>query len=68
MKYLADTHILLWAMEDDPKMPAKAREILMDADARIYYSFANVWEVAIKHSKHAADIPFSAEQFESICS
>lgn len=30
MKYLADTHILLWAIEDDEKLPAAARDIFLD--------------------------------------
>ncbi|MBR3525841.1 MAG: type II toxin-antitoxin system VapC family toxin [Lachnospiraceae bacterium] len=67
MKYLADTHILLWALEDDPQLPARARDILMDETAEIYYSFANVWEIAIKHSLNKGGILFSAEQFRTLC-
>ncbi len=67
MKYLADTHILLWALEDDPQLPDGARDILMDEEAEIFYSFANVWEVAIKHSTNKNGVPFSAEQFRSLC-
>ena len=40
MKYLADTHILLWAIEDDEKLPAAARDIFLDEKSEIYYSFA----------------------------
>ena len=50
MRYLADTHILLWALADDPQLPNSVRDILLDESVEIYYSFANVWEVAIKHS------------------
>lgn len=67
MKYLADTHILLWALEDDPKMPERAREILMNETAEIYFSFANVWEIAIKHKRHPENVRFSAAQFEELC-
>ena len=48
-------------------MPIGAREILMDENALIYFSFANVWEVAIKHAKHMEEIPYSASQFERLC-
>lgn len=44
MNYLADTHILIWAIKDDPKLSVKSREILLNKDNMIYYSFANVWE------------------------
>ena len=67
MNYLADTHILIWALLDSPKLSEKARTILLDRDNNIYYSFANVWEIAIKHSLHKADIPFSAQCFGGLC-
>ena len=70
MKYLADTHILLWAMENDLEhsaLPEKARNILLDADSEIYYSFVNVWEVALKRARHPDKIPYTAEQFEALC-
>ncbi len=67
MRYLADTHILLWALADDPKLPDSVRKILLDESADIYYSFANVWEVAIKHSLNKGGVLFSAEQFLKLC-
>ena len=67
MKYLADTHILLWALADDPQLPDSVRGILLDETAEIYYSFANVWEVAIKHSMNKGGVLFSAEQFRKLC-
>ena len=30
MRVLIDTHIALWALMDDPKMPKAAEQILMD--------------------------------------
>ncbi len=37
MNYLADTHILIWALLDSPKLSEKARTILLDRDNNIYY-------------------------------
>lgn len=70
MRYLADTHILLWAMEDNPdntKLPQKAKEILLDEDSEIFYSFVNVWEVALRRVNHPEKIPYTAEEFERLC-
>lgn len=67
MNYLADTHILIWAIKDDPKLSVKAREILLNKDNMIYYSFANVWEVAIKHTILKSNMTFSARRFEELC-
>ena len=67
MNYLADTHILIWAITDSPKLSKKAREILLSENNNIYYSFSNVWEIAIKHSLHKSNITFSSQCFEEMC-
>ena len=33
----------------------------------IYFSFVNVWEVAIKHAIHKEDVPFTSDEFERFC-
>lgn len=47
MRLLLDTHILLWAMLDDPRLSAGLKDNIAGADA-IYVSAATVWEVSIK--------------------
>ncbi len=36
MKLLLDTHIILWALDDNPKLSNQARELIMDAKNDIY--------------------------------
>jgi PIN domain nuclease of toxin-antitoxin system len=50
MRVLLDTHIALWAIADDPKLPAGARALIADKDNVIVVSAASVWEIAIKHA------------------
>lgn len=50
MRVLLDTHIALWAIADDPKLPARARALIADRDNAIVVSAASVWEIAIKHA------------------
>ena len=47
MRVLLDTHVLLWALSDDPKLSSKARRLIENA-AEIYVSAATFWEMAIK--------------------
>ncbi|NWC94420.1 MULTISPECIES: type II toxin-antitoxin system VapC family toxin [unclassified Pseudomonas] len=47
MRVLLDTHILLWALSDDPKLSARARKLIENA-AEVYVSAATFWELAIK--------------------
>lgn len=50
MTLLIDTHLLLWAAGQPQKLSRAARRLLDDPDARLWFSAASLWEVAIKHS------------------
>jgi len=62
MRLLLDTHVLLWALTDDPRLTTSARELLLDPHNDVFFSAATVWEIAIKRALRRADIPVSAEQ------
>lgn len=51
MKYLLDTHALLWWLSDDDQLSLEARDIISDRDNEIYVSAASAWEIATKFSK-----------------
>lgn len=51
MKYLLDTHTLLWWLADDEKLSLNARQIIQNEDHQIFVSAASAWEVATKFSK-----------------
>ena len=67
MRYLLDTHVVIWAMVGSRKLSDKARSILQDPGNLFYVSSASVWEVAIKHSIRPMDIPVTAEQMSRFC-
>ena len=48
MRLLLDTHIVIWCVDDDPKLSAAAWSMIEAADA-VYVSSASLWEAAIKH-------------------
>jgi PIN domain nuclease of toxin-antitoxin system len=50
MRLLLDTHIALWAVVDDPRLTAKARDLIGDPVNEVFVSAASVWEIAIKHT------------------
>ena len=52
MKYLLDTHILLWTLTGDSKLPAKVTEILNSEGSSTYFSSVSMWEIAIKRLVH----------------
>ncbi len=47
--YLIDTHVLLWAVSDDPRLSRSQRAILQQGNGLIV-SVASIWEIAIKRA------------------
>ena len=48
MKFLLDTHLLLWAAGAPRQLSAKARQLLDNTENILLFSAASLWEVAIK--------------------
>ncbi len=60
MRYLLDTHTLLWFISEDKKLSDKARQLILDSSSEISLSIASLWEIAIKINigKLTLDEPF----------
>lgn len=54
MRYLLDTHALLWMVVDDPRLGDPQRRKLEQAD-QLLWSVASLWEVGIKLSLDRPD-------------
>jgi PIN domain nuclease of toxin-antitoxin system len=50
MRILLDTHILLWWLKDDRRLPDDAVNIIGNTANDIFMSTVNAWEIAIKKS------------------
>ena len=60
MKYLLDTHILLWAAGMPDRLTAKVRKILRDPANALVFSAASIWEVAIRQGLGREDFRVDA--------
>ncbi len=49
MKLLFDTHLLMWAVDDSPRLPKAVAQLIDDTKNELIFSVASVWEIAIKH-------------------
>ena len=67
MNLLLDTHILIWALNDDPRLPEKARELILDENNAIYYSSVSIWEVSTKHALHPDNVEFTGKDLSQFC-
>ena len=48
MRLLLDTHVVLWALADNPLLGANVRSILASAEHTTFVSAATIWEAEIK--------------------
>ena len=48
MKYLLDTHTLLWFITEGEELSDRARRLILDSSSEILLSIASLWEIAIK--------------------
>lgn len=57
MKVLLDTHILLWWLADDGALPARATEVIADAETLVMVSAATAWEISLKKALGRLRVP-----------
>lgn len=50
MRYLLDTHYLLWAIFDMDKISKKTGDLIADPEQQIFVSTISFWEIALKSS------------------
>lgn len=64
MKLLLDTHVLLWWLDDSPRLSPVHREAVGDPANTVFVSAASIWEIAVKSRKGSIELP---EDFLEIC-
>ena len=54
---LLDTHVLLWWLADNPRLPKEIRTRIADPDSLIFVSAASIWEIGIKRAIGKLEAP-----------
>lgn len=57
MRYLIDTHILIWFMEKKRRIPVRILTLLADPNIEVLISVVNVWEMVIKQQSGKLKVP-----------
>jgi len=60
MKFLLDTHLLLWAAAEPERLSSAARILLEAQEHELVFSAASLWEVAIKSALGRKDFKVDA--------
>ena len=48
MNLLLDTHVLIWALENNSTLSKDARDAIIKGENRVFISSVSVWEISIK--------------------
>src|SRR3990172_9243990 len=57
MKFLLDTHVFLWFISGDERLPAIARERIRLPENDVYLSVVSVWECIVKYQIGKLPLP-----------
>jgi PIN domain nuclease of toxin-antitoxin system len=57
MNFLLDTHVLIWALENNPTLSELSRNSIIDGRNMIFVSPISVWEIGIKKSLGKLETP-----------
>jgi len=49
MKFLVDTHLLLWAAKGFQFLPSEAQKLMSSTDNELFFSVVSLWEIVIKN-------------------
>jgi len=50
MKFLLDTHVMLWSAENSKRLSAKTMKLLQDDENELFFSVVSFWEISIKRA------------------
>lgn len=68
MKFLLDTHYMLWALTNTKKLSGKVKDIITNPDTPVAVSAVSFWEISLKSSLGKLEITgFSPEDLPSAC-
>ncbi|MDQ3711595.1 MAG: type II toxin-antitoxin system VapC family toxin [Acidobacteriota bacterium] len=63
MKLLLDTHIFLWFISADSRLPILFRDEIREPNNKIFLSVASLWEIIIKYNLGKLPLPQSPETY-----
>src|SRR5262245_58065833 len=63
MRLLLDTHIFLWFISGDSRLPVALRNAIQDPANAVYLSVASVWEAVVKYQRGKLPLPAPPEDY-----
>ncbi len=63
MRYLLDTHCLIWFLTNDSRLSENIKSQIKDPANQISISVASLWEIGIKHGLKKLDLQINLGSF-----
>ena len=63
MKYLLDTHIVLWFAEGSERLSESAKQSVLNVDHERYVSIVSAWEAALKIGRQKLKLDGGIKEF-----
>ncbi len=63
MKLLLDTHIFLWYITKDKRLPKAYRDSIQNIDNQVFLSVVSVWESIVKYQLGKLSLPEPPESY-----
>jgi len=57
MRLLLDTHVFLWFISGDQRLPASMRDAIRDLENEVYLSVVSLWEATVKYQLGRLPLP-----------
>ena len=62
MNILLDTHVLIWALENNPVLSDSARSSIVRARNMVFVSSISIWEIGIKRNLGKLEAPDNLQE------
>ena len=67
MNILLDTHVIIWALTNDPRLTDEAKALIMDPENMVAVSTVSLWEIAVKNQKAPRLCPYHEKEIHDYC-
>lgn len=62
MKYLLDTHVLLWCLFEPKKLNDRQKTVILDVHNDVFASAISFWEISLKYSLKKLNLKIKPEK------
>ena len=67
MNILLDTHVIIWALTNDPQLTDEAKALITDPENSVMISTVSLWEIAVKNQKAPHLCPYHEKEILDYC-